>query len=161
MKSFVPVKYGTDVFLAEDIIIMYSKWTVLKIKYTDRSCRNLVNSYSSEWSFSYTGVPQGSLLSALIFPIFTADMTTEEVEQLEAIPQESKYADDFNIWRIAKYFYSLLIQIQIAIKNLQSLCKKWQIEKNPIKTKYMVFHNKKKLLPPPSLKLTKMGCTWV
>ena len=118
--------------------------------FTDRSFRNLVNSYTSEWSFRYTGVPQGSLLSPLIFLIFTADMTTEEVEQLEATPQESKYVDDLNFWRIAKDFYSLLIQIQIAIINLQSWCKKWQIEINPIKTKYMVFCNKK-LLPPPSL----------
>ena len=56
-----------------------------------------MNSYTSEWSFSYTGVPQGSLLSPLIFLIFTADMTTEEVEQLEATPQESKCADDFKV----------------------------------------------------------------
>ena len=119
--------------------------------FTDRSFRNLVNSYTSEWSFSYTGVPQGSLLSPLIFLIFTADMTTEEVEQLEARPQESKYANDFNFWRIAKDFYSLLIQIQIAIINLQSWCKKRQIETNPTKTKYKVFYNKKKLLPLPFL----------
>ena len=46
---------------------------------TDRSFRNLVISYTSEWSFSYTGVPQGYLLRPLIFLIFTADMTTEEV----------------------------------------------------------------------------------
>ena len=57
--------------------------------FTDRSFRNLVNSYTSEWRFSYTGVPQGSLLSPLIFLIFTADMTAEEVEQLGATPQES------------------------------------------------------------------------
>ena len=46
---------------------------------------------------------------------------------------------------------SLLTQIQIAIINLQSWCQKWQVEINPTKTKYMVFYNKKKLLPPPSL----------
>ena len=48
--------------------------------FTNRSFRNLVNSYTSEWSFHYTDVPQGSLLSPLIFLIFTADMTTKEVE---------------------------------------------------------------------------------
>ena len=106
---------------------------------------------TSKWNFSYTGVPQGSLLSPLIFLIFTTDTTTEEVEQLQATPQESKSVDDFNFWRKRKYFYSLLIQIQIAIINLQSWCKKWQIEMNLTKTKYMVFCDKKKLLPPPSL----------
>ena len=106
---------------------------------------------TSKWNFSYTGVPQGSLLSPLIFLIFTTDTTTEEVEQLQATPQESKSVDDFNFWRKGKYFYSLLIQIQIAIINLQSWCKKWQIEMNLTKTKCMVFYDKKKLLPPPSL----------
>ena len=124
--------------------------TVFSSFLTDRSFRNLINSYTGEWSFSYTGVPQRSLLSPLIFVIFTADMTTEELGTQELIPQESKYADDFNFWRMAKNFYSLLIQIQIAILNLQIWCKNWQIEINPIKTKYMVFYNKKKLLPPPS-----------
>ena len=78
-------------------------------------------------------------------------MKTEEVEQVEARPQESKYGDDFNFWRTVKCFYSLIIQIQIAIINLQLWCTKWQIEINPTKTKYMVFYKKKKLLPPPSL----------
>ena len=110
-----------------------------------------MNSYTSEWSFSYAGVPQGSLPSPIIVLVFTADVTTEEAEQLEATPQESKYADEFNFWRIAKDLYGLLIQIQITIINLQSWCKKWQIETNPTKIKYMVFYNKKKLLPPPSL----------
>ena len=83
--------------------------------FTGRSFRNLVNSYTSEQNFSYTGVPQGSLLSPLIFLIFTADMTTEQVVQLEATPQESKYVDDFNCWRIAKDFYSYSSKFKLLL----------------------------------------------
>ena len=83
--------------------------------FTGRSFRNLVNSYTSEQNFSYTGVPQGSLLSPLIFLIFTADMTTEQVVQLEATPQESKYVDDFNFWRIAKDFYSYSSKFKLLL----------------------------------------------
>ena len=45
---------------------------------TDRFCRNLVDSYISDWAGTTTGVPQLSLLSLFIFLVFTAGMTLEE-----------------------------------------------------------------------------------
>ena len=66
--------------------------------------------------------------------VFTAEMTLEEPEQTPEIPTESKYADDFKFWRIGTDFYHLLIQIQIAIINLQTWCLKWQISINISKT---------------------------
>ena len=56
--------------------------------------------------------------------VFTADTTLEEPEQTPEIPTESKQADDFKVWRIATDFYHLLIQIQIAIINLQTQSQK-------------------------------------
>ena len=52
-------------------------------------------------------------------------MTLEEPEKTPEIPTESKYADDFKFWRIGTDFHHLLIQIQIAITNLQTLCLKY------------------------------------
>ena len=40
--------------------------------------RNLVNTHTGNWSSTTSGVSQGSILSTLIFLIYTADMTDEE-----------------------------------------------------------------------------------
>ena len=106
---------------------------------TDRLYRNLVNSYTSDWAYTTTGVPQGFLLSPFTLLVFTADMTLEEPEQTPEIPSESKYVDDFKFWRIGTDFYHLLIQIQIAIINLQTWCLKWQISINISKTLYYLL----------------------
>ena len=99
----------------------------------------------------------GSLLSPFIFLVFTADMTLEEPKQTSGIPTESKYADDFDFWRIGISFYHLLIQIQIAIINLQTWCLNWQISINISKTNYIIFYDKKKLPPPASISVTING----
>ena len=53
-------------------------------------------------------------------------MTVEEEASIEQKPNESKYADDFNFWKTHKNFFTLLINIQLAIINLQTWCSKWQ-----------------------------------
>ena len=101
--------------------------------------RNLNKSYISDWTCTTTGFPQGSLLNPFTFLVFTADMTLKEPKQTPKIPTESKYADDFEFWRIGTDFYHLLIQIQIAIMNLQTWCLKWQISINTSKTLYYLL----------------------
>ena len=66
---------------------------------------------------------------------------------------ESKYADDFNFWRTHKNYFTLLVNIQLAIINLQIWCSKWQISLNISKTNYMIFYDKKKLPPPPNIQV--------
>ena len=127
----------------------------------DRLYRNLVNSYTSDWACTTTGVPQGSLLSLFIFLLFTVDMTLEEPELTPEIPTESKYADDLKLRRIGTDFYHLLKQVQIAIINLQTWCLKWQISINFSKTNYIIFDDKKKLPIPPSIPLTINGSSLV
>ena len=75
-------------------------------------------------------------------------MTLQEPKQTPEIPTESKYANDFKFWRTGTEFY-LLIQIQIAIINLQTWCLEWQISINISKTNYITFYDKKTLPPPP------------
>ena len=134
--------------------ITNSLFSVFSSFLTDRFYRNLVNSYTSDWACTTTGVPQGSLLSSFIFLVFTADITLEEPKQTPEIPRESNYADNFEFWRIGTDFYHLLIQTQIAIINLQTWCLKWEISINISKTNYIIFYDKEKMPPPPSIPVT-------
>ena len=56
---------------------------------TQRFSRSFVNSHISEWSETYLGVPQGSLLSVILFILHISDMTKD-------IPMHIKFADDVN-----------------------------------------------------------------
>ena len=131
----------------------------------DRQSRNLVNTHTSNWFQTNTGVPQGSILSPLIFLIYTADLTMEEVLSKNTnkkvnptdLPRESKYADDVEFWRIHTNIFQVLLDIQMAIINLQNWCMKWRISINILKTTYMLFYNKKRTASPPSIPVTIDG----
>ena len=61
---------------------------------------------------------------------------------------------NYEFWRIRTGFHYLLIQTQIAKMNLMTWFPKWQISINIWKTDYIIFYNKNKLQPPPSIPVT-------
>ena len=80
--------------------------TILDIFLTHRFFRNLVNGYVSEWFKSSYGLPHGSILSPVLFLIFTGDLSADPAKSNLQLPNcpskhppnESKYADDYNLW---------------------------------------------------------------
>ena len=120
----------------------------------DQLSRNFVNTYSSSWFQVLTVVHQGFLLSPSFFFVYTSDLTMKEKtpdsnhakrnQQIQN-QRESKYADNMKFWRVHSNIYQLLIDIQIALMNLQDCCSKWYISINSVKTKWWSMIKRTKL----------------
>ena len=119
--------------ISENLLLIFASFM------RNRQQRNLVSTPVYEWSTSETGVPQGSILSPLIFLVYTADITVEEQNKSVNESNESIYADDFDSWRLYNNYYTLLVNIQLTIINLHTWCSNWQISLNISKTNCMVF----------------------
>ena len=100
--------------ISENLLLIFASFM------RKRQQGNLVNTHVVEWSLSKTGVPQGSILSPLIFLVYTADLTVEEQNKSDNESNGSKYADDFNFWRLHNNYFTLLVNIQLTIINLQT-----------------------------------------
>ena len=81
---------------------------------SDRYFRNLVNSHTSDWFQITLVVPQGSILSPLIFLGYTADLTMEQIpyncsHTSPSESRESKYADDLSFGKCRPTFFKLYL----------------------------------------------------
>ena len=75
------------------------------------------------------GVPQGSILSPLLFLIYVSDMPDPK----HHLNSKSQFADDTGLWTRIKKESPVAERLQSSLDALAKWCAKWRIKLNPRK----------------------------
>ena len=82
------------------------------------------------------GTPQGSCLSPILYLIFVNDATNGLNFDLI---DPSQFADDIGIWSSGQSVQETVDKIQAGVHALESWCKQWFIQLNPLKSQLVIF----------------------
>ena len=92
--------------------------------------------YSSERPIS-SGVPQGAILSPLLFNVFTSDLP------IGGDIKSTEYADDIVFYCLGQDIAGITAALQRQLDVFEAWTKEWGLEINVLKTKAMIFTNRK------------------
>ena len=96
---------------------------------SNRFARSFVNSVTTNWIETLIGVPQGSVLSALLFLVYTKDIPNDP---------NTRYADDTNVYAIGDNPQEAANKLEAYFSNMAEWSKLWRINANPTKTTCML-----------------------
>ena len=109
--------------------------TILDSFLANRFSRNLVNGYISKWFKSNSGLPQGSILSPVLFLDFTGDHSADPAKSNLQLPNchskyppnESKYVDNYKLWWSSNNIKQLQEKLHWDLYITIQWCQKWRI----------------------------------
>ena len=94
-----------------------------------------VNSFLSNQTHPKAGVPEGSVLSSLLFLIYVNDLRPSHHHQNSL----SQFADDTAQWAFSQRVRTAAALLQEDLLKLAMWCAKWRIKLNPEKTMVIIF----------------------
>lgn len=113
------------------------------------------NDHSSDSFTISKGIPQGGILSPLLFVLFTNDLPCNNRCGILT------YADDVKLLSARPYNSPPDNSLQLAIDELSNWTAKWGLSLNPTKTKMMTFSLKKSKSPQNDLRFCTINGTQI
>ena len=139
-------------------MFMNDKFPAILIRFlsswlSQRTCRVRINTDLSNFAILSAGVPQGSLLSPIIYIYFTRNMPTKATNEMFS----SFYADDTAYAASdaphARRRTFAGENLQEILLTLEHFCNKWRIGLNASKTKLILFKIRKNQNTEPNIYL--------
>ena len=113
-----------------------------------------MNGFLSDQISPAAGVPQGSVLSPLLFLIYVNDLPKPHHRQ----NSKSQFADDTALWAASRNVHIAAKLLQKDLRKLAKWCAKWRMKLNPEKTKVIIFSRSYLAgKPEPTLNCTVRG----
>ena len=113
----------------------FESFNTLWLRDVGRVIQVNVNGFLSDQINPTTGVPQGSVLSPLLFLIYVNDLPKPHHKQ----NSKSQFADDTALWVASRNVHIAAKLLQKDLRKLAKWCAKWRIKLNPEKTKVILF----------------------
>lgn len=125
-------------------------WRWIKAFLFNRFLRVVSQGFTSEWYPTTAGVPQGAVLSPILFTSYIDEITT-----CNPLLEFLLYADDIVVW--PKNNNSLFMRqfLEAGLVNVLDWCVKWKVVINGSKSGAMSFHPTKKSYSNPNLGRSK------
>lgn len=100
---------------------------------TDRRVTCCIGNSEGTTAISRTGLPQGSVISPLLFNVFIRDMFQDVTGSC------CKFADDGTLWHSGVDLNSLVEKVCTDVLKIQAWCKRWRMKLSLNKTEVTVF----------------------
>ena len=143
LACFVDLEKAYDSVWREGLMVKLSKlgvkgrmWSWIFSFLSDRRGTCKIGDFSGGEFASCTGLPQGSVISPLLFNIFIMHMF-EEVNG-----EHKKFADDGTLWHTGNDVADLAIKVSEDVEKILLWCNKWRMKLSLSKTEVTVFHTK-------------------
>ena len=108
---------------------------------SNRQLRTKVNHCLSNPFTANAGVPQGSVLSPLLYIIFARDMVPEETRRLAV----AQFADDTSMWS-TWWRHNPRPELQRGLNYVHQWCMKWRLVVNPAKSQLVCFTRRRDII---------------
>ena len=108
-------------------------WTWIKDFLTGRTATINMNGFKGKKFSSYLGLPQGSVIAALLFILFIADW------YLKVKSEKVKLADERTIWITGRDWHELVENLRNNFKEIMAWAKKWRLKLSMVKTEFCIF----------------------